>query len=743
MTPPTLTNAEKIRKLRWNTAFSGFNTIFALLTFFGPAYVLFLDELGFTKTQIGFLLSFMPFTGLVAPLIAPAVARFGYKRTFVTFWGARKVVTVGFLLTPWVLAEFGHDALLVYVMILAAGFALSRSIAETGLLPWGQEYIPDTIRGRYAAVNEIISRLIGIAATALASYILGLSIGLDRFMLMFVIAIVFGTLAVWSASKIPGGAPIRKTDVGSMSHRHLLRALRDNNLLLYIAGVGILTIGTTPMASFLPLFVEQQAGLSESQVVIALQIGSLVGGLAATYLVGWAADRYGSKPVLLSGLYIKILVPLAWMLIPRSSDWSLTAALAISAVSGAVDIAWLIGSARLLYVRVVPREHSAEYMAVYYAAVGLIGGISQVAGGGLLDLTQGISGQFLIFTLDPFSPLFVLALVLTAVGVVIFSRVKADSPVSVSEFATMFIHGNPVQAFESMFRYYRARDERATIAMTERMGQTKSPLTVEELLEALRDPRFNVRFEAIISIARMESDPRLVEALCQILDGTEVSLSVVAAWALGRMGDAQGVEALRRGLDAPYRSIQVHCARALGTLGDTTIIPLLMERLESETDKGLRIAYCSALGSMRAVEAVPVLLAVLENTINEGARLELALALTRIVGQEQHFIRLLRQFRQDKGTAVYQTMMSLKRRLALPYGEQRQLDQCAHIFSLDDFVGGAAHLVEIIRAFPPDTHTPVGQTILDACANHLAAYGAEHEEYLLLTLHTLAAGAEK
>ncbi|MCB9454203.1 MAG: MFS transporter [Anaerolineaceae bacterium] len=740
MTTSTLTNAEKIRKLRWNTAFSGFNTIFALLTFFGPAYVLFLDELGFSKTQIGFLLSFMPFTGLVALFIAPAVARFGYKRTFVTFWGLRKVATAGFLLTPWVQAQFGHDVLLAYVIFLAAAFALCRAIAETGLLPWGQEYIPNTIRGRYAAVNEIISRLIGIASTALAGYVLGLSIGLDRFMLLFAIAVVFGLLGVWSASKIPGGAPIKKTDASSMSHRHLLRALRDNNLLLYIAGVGLLTIGTTPMASFLPLFAEQQVGLTDSQVVIALQIGSLVGGLVATYLVGWAADRYGSKPVLLSGLYVKILLPLIWILIPRFSDWSLTAALLISAIGGAVDIAWLIGSGRLLYTRVVPEQHRSEYMAVYYAAVGLIGGVSQVVGGGLLDLTQGLSGQFLIFTLDPFFPLFVLALVLTVVSIVIFYRVKADSPVSVSEFATLFIHGNPVLAFESMFRYHRARDERAAVVMTERMGKTKSLLTVEELLEALRDPRFNVRFEAIISIARMESDPRLVEALCQILDGTEISLSVVAAWALGRMGDAKGIEALRRGLDAPYRSIQVHCARALGTLGDTTIAPLLLERLEDETDKGLRIAYASALGSLRDSRAIPILLDVLENTTNEGARLELALALARVIGQEHLFIRLLRQFRQDRATAVYQMVMNSKRRLALPFGEQRRLDQCAHVFSLDDFASGTAHLVEIIRSFPPDQYTPEGQTILSVCANQLEASGAEHTEYLLLALHTLAVG---
>ena len=45
-------------------------------------------------------------------------------------------------------------------------------------------------------------------------------------------------------------------------------------------------------------------------------------------------------------------------------------------------------------------------------------------------------------------------------------------------------------------------------AMTERLGVARSPLTVDELLLALHDPRFPVRFEAIVSIARRRPDPR-------------------------------------------------------------------------------------------------------------------------------------------------------------------------------------------------------------------------------------------
>src|SRR5690606_18546998 len=181
---------------------------------------------------------------------------------------------------------------------------------------------------------------------------------------------------------------------------------------------------------------------------------------------------------------------------------------------------------------------------------------SQLLGGRLLDAFSGISGQFLFVTLDPFTPLMIASIVLPAISIMIFHRVRADSPVSVSEFASMFMQGNPIYALETMVRYYRARDERAAVVLTEKMGQAKSPLTVDEMIEALADPRFTVRLEATISIARMKPHPRLTEALINLLTGTELALSAMAAWALGRMGDKSAVPALRAELDSPYRSIQ-------------------------------------------------------------------------------------------------------------------------------------------------------------------------------------------
>ncbi|MEW6755393.1 MAG: HEAT repeat domain-containing protein [Candidatus Latescibacterota bacterium] len=70
--PPT--EALKLRRLPWVVAHNAANSAFSQLTFFGPVFILFLDDLGLPKTRIGLLLSFLPFAGLLALFLAQVVA---------------------------------------------------------------------------------------------------------------------------------------------------------------------------------------------------------------------------------------------------------------------------------------------------------------------------------------------------------------------------------------------------------------------------------------------------------------------------------------------------------------------------------------------------------------------------------------------------------------------------------------------------------------------------------------------
>ncbi|MCB0117005.1 MAG: HEAT repeat domain-containing protein [Caldilineaceae bacterium] len=334
-----------------------------------------------------------------------------------------------------------------------------------------------------------------------------------------------------------------------------------------------------------------------------------------------------------------------------------------------------------------------------------------------------------------------LNIILPLISLFLLRTIREERGVGVGTFTGIFLRGNPFMAMSSMIRFHLACDEHSTVLMTEQLGQAKSALTVDELLEALEDPRFNVRFEAIVSIARMPADQRLIDALVAILEGSELALTVVAAWALGRLGDKRAIEPLHHSLDSSYRSVRAHTARALGALGDEAIAPMLAERLASEEDKGLQMAYASALGNLHAVDAVPQLLELLAQTANTGARLELALTLARIIGDEHSFVSLLRQLRSDPGTATSQALNTYRKRHA------KQLDRavlsamiaCEEALARGEIDQGCRQLGALIPDLPLGSMGEARATILRECGAQLVASGGEHVEYILLAIHALLA----
>jgi MFS family permease len=733
--PSEPTTVEKLRGLRWNVLGDSANTVYAQFTFFGSVFILFLSELGLSKSQIGFMLSLLPFAGLVAPFIAPRVAQFGYKRTFITFWGARKAVTVLLLFVPWVLWQLGDTTALLFVGFIVAGFALSRAIAETGRYPWAQEFVPNYLRGKFDAVSNVFATITGLIAVAAAGFVLNHNTGLTGYMILIGAGLAFGVLGVWAFAHVPGGAPTAVTD--EKPPRAMREALADRNYRDYLTGVALMILAFTPMLSFLPLYMQEQVGLTDSQVVL-LQNGTLIGGLLSVFMWGWAADRFGSAPIMLAGIITRLLLPVFWMVMPRNSPWSMVWALAIAFFQGATEMAWIIGSARLLFVSIVPADKKGDYLALYYAWIGLIGGLSQLAGGWILQATSNLSGEFLGITIDPYTPLFLMGLVLPLIGFVFLRRVRIQNEIGVGQFAGIFFRGNPFLAVESMIRFHLAKDEQAAVLSTAKLGQARSLLTVEELLESLQDPRFNVRFEAIVAIGRTRPDAQLINALAEVLKGSDPALSVMAAWALGRMGSARGQAPLHEALDSGYRSIRAHSARSLATLGDESIIGVLRERLVEETDHGLRVAYAAALGQLGDTEVVPALLALLAEEEEPMARAELALALARLAGVESDYIHMRRQLRGDMDTAVFQILSALPKKWP---EEAERLTACAAAFSQGQHDDGLALLLEIGAAGLERPSSPTHEAILRESVARLAEAGLARQEYLLLVLLMVGAAS--
>lgn len=414
--PLELTDQEKIRRLPWFYAHSGANSVFSMLTFFGPVFILFLNELGLPKARIGFLLSLLPFTGLVALFIAPAVARLGVKRVFIACWGMRKAVAALLLLTPWTLDRYGPGGAFALVTAVMATFAMLRAVAETAWFPWGQEIVPAAMRGRFNGINNFVTLLAGSLALGLSSWVLDHVEGLQRFTLLIGIGIVFGVVCVVCALPIPGGDPGRRP--AQRYSRAVGEAVRDGSFRRYLLYTSLVMVATQAvLGAFMPLFMKEQVGLAEGQI-LWLQVGSYAAGLLSGFGWGWQADRRGSRPTLLVAMGLLFLLPAAWLTMPRQHELSFAAGLVVAALAGFASTGWWICDQRLLYVGVVPPEKRTEYMALYYAWIGLAGGLGPLLAGAALDHFRELTGHWGPVNVDPYTPLFATAMVMLAAALI-------------------------------------------------------------------------------------------------------------------------------------------------------------------------------------------------------------------------------------------------------------------------------------------------------------------------------------
>jgi MFS family permease len=336
-------NTVRIRRLPWSIANVTLNSVFAQITFGGPVFILFLDHLGLPKSSIGFLLSLFPFCGLLALVIGPGIARFGFKRAFIVGYGSRKLVFALLLLTPAILNTFGEQSAFLFVSSVILVFAVLRSIVETGYNNWFQEFVPNAIRGRYSAVTNITTNLASALALGAASLVIAQSDRMDRFMLLIGVGVLFGLASIVCAFFIPGGAPVITS--GLTTHLgDMLDTLLNRDFVLYLIGLALITLGSAPLM-FVPLMMIERVGLSTASVVM-LSSFTMVGGLVSSYIWGWAADRWGSKPVVLLSLCSLSIMPLAWLMVPSHAAPSAIIAIGVAILAGLTSAGWSIGSVR-------------------------------------------------------------------------------------------------------------------------------------------------------------------------------------------------------------------------------------------------------------------------------------------------------------------------------------------------------------------------------------------------------------
>lgn len=418
----------KYRALPWSLAHIALNNFFYIWSFGGTVFLLYLNELGLPKDKIGVLLSFFPFTGLLALILGPAVSRWGRKKVYLICFGLRKPVMFLLILLPWVKRQAGMLAAVSFLFAVILTVAILRAVAETGFYPWLQEFVPNAVRGKFGAASTILMTITSVIAV----YIVGQA--LDRYSLVVAfngllsVGVAIGIVGVAMMVFVPGGAPVHTQ--GDLSRRNhiasLVDTLHDRNYLYFLGGMGCYTLGVYMFSSFLPLYLKEQFGLLPAAIV-RLDIASMVGGALFSLVSGVIADRLGSRPVLMPGLIASVLVPLGWLLLPAQSAHAFLFSALLYFSFGAASVSASIAANRSLFNSVIPLEKNTAYTSIYYAWAGLTGGVAPLLGGMLLTGLVGWQIGEGVFSLDAFRLLFLISVLGFAGSVILYGRVSSDS----------------------------------------------------------------------------------------------------------------------------------------------------------------------------------------------------------------------------------------------------------------------------------------------------------------------------
>lgn len=293
-----------------------------------------------------------------------------------------------------------------------------------------------------------------------------------------------------------------------------------------------------------------------------------------------------------------------------------------------------------------------------------------------------------------------------------------------------------LRGIESLIQYNFSGAEEQRLVQTEKMGDARSPFSHNELLEALYDPSFNVRYQAINSISRMDPEPELIDGLIDILEDDPSELSFVITRALGRLGDKRAIKPLRKYLQSGYHLIEANSARALAMLDDKEVVPILLDKMRQESNPTLRVAYATALGKLKGIEAVQDMFLLLEELHGEVQRGEVELALARISGSEEFFTNQWRAIRFDPTTGFAQATMSVQR-LTNDSGFVEMATEASGHFAENKMEEAAEKLLVMLKILPAGVLDPLLDQMIQGCTKLLEVNGCRRRDYMLLTLHML------
>jgi len=659
---PAQSDYDKLRRIPFLYVHSVLTATAVLCTVQAPL-ALYGAELGLGEDRIGLLGGIMPFFQVLGVAALPLITGLGCRKVAGTALLARYGFLILFLFAP--LAAGNTDAVFLILLCGMIGFSLMRALAEAAFVPWSQEFMPRGMRGRITGRMALAYVPVALVVSWFIQLWLDSQSGIGRFYPVFGAGIAFGAVGALSLFGLRGGAAREARTGGLASVRALAEPLRDRNFLLYLYSSGTQYLVFIAINLFMLIFFRQRLGMSSGQLVLMaafVPVGAAIGSVAA----GWFVDRYGTRAIRVALGVGQVLLMLALPLV-RPGLLAEEVLVASAFLFFGVLFQGGIAVQNVYMLNTIPESSKESYTTLHYGVDGIIGGGVTFAAGVLLTWLEFNPIELGAYSPGKFDVLFFLAALVSLSSALVFAIQREEGAISVRDFVGHFVTGSPMRALWGIHRYSSPNSEERRRQLAYVFGSAGSPLAKEELIQALRDPSFDVRHEAIQSLGQIGPHRDVVAALEDVLryDGL-VELQYAALAALGRLGAGASAPTVLRFVGSGNPLLRSRAVRTLGDLRHGAALPAIRHMLAQDGDLDCRLAAVSALGKLADRESVPGLLAVYRaqaldahNPVAEPRSKVVLLALAKILRCEEAFARNWRREEKTAGHVMPELFMRL------------------------------------------------------------------------------------
>lgn len=397
---------------------SGLGMVF-FSTYNGAPFSGFVRSLGVGDFLYGVLMAFPVMGGLFQVLAAYVLERTGHRKKLFLISGVmQRIVVIPIVLIAYIMPPGYKPLTIGFIMLMLLVSALGGSFNGVTFFSWMASIVPISIRGRFFSQRQLfftITSLIGGLALGSLLDLIGGSLG---YIVVLVIATVFGLLDIACFIRIYD-PPMDIPDRNMSLFRVWKEALSHQNFRKYLMFWSVWTFAVNLSAPFFNDYMLNFLNMKYLQITLLASTVYSITTVLSVRRWGNLIDKYGNKPVMqICGLGV-VLVPFLWIFVTSDTIGMIAM---INVLSGLFWCGVELTSNNMM-IGLAPDKNRSFYIGSFSMVTAIMGSIVAYFTGGMLmeathDLFERLNLMFLGYPIRNYHLLFAITSVLRGLAVV-------------------------------------------------------------------------------------------------------------------------------------------------------------------------------------------------------------------------------------------------------------------------------------------------------------------------------------